>query len=407
MVVSVECTSCGVTLNIRNREILQRKMLCPQCREPLPLVLDAEEEAYVEAEINADESVEAAVVIGLGAVPTQPPADRFQKAYTPSLSLREHWWHNRNPLVLLAWLLKLLRIPLPGSPEDPAVTSLTPFLSTYRKLAPEIQTVFGPAAMVLKDEGFRSPVIYQIDDPVQNSEYHMMAVPHQSGDAVAWLQRHVWRSPLATTKPTLRCSFVSTFSDGTFLVTTNTKQDTECPPTVDLRRDVNADIKELWDTHRETLATDTRASLLQRASTRDAAKTVVEELHLARNSFHVARGVFRPLSTADQAAVHAAFTQQSSTPARTNDRHAAVMAAIEKRQNGKSSWLSAIVLLGISAAVFLGLGQARWSWKTTWILLPVLLFHEAGHYLAMKIFGYRNLKMFFIPLFGAAVTGAH
>lgn len=83
------------------------------------------------------------------------------------------------------------------------------------------------------------------------------------------------------------------------------------------------------------------------------------------------------------------------------------MAAIEKRQNGKSSWLSATVLLGISAAVFLGLGQARWSLKTTWILLPVLLFHEAGHYLAMKIFGYRNLKMFFIPLFGAAVTGAH
>ncbi len=156
-------------------------------------------------------------------------------AYTPSLSLREHWWHNRNPLVLLAWLLKLLRIPLPGSPEDPAVTSLMPFLSTYRKLAPEIQTVFGPAAMVLKDEGFRSPVIYQIDDPVQNSEYHMMAVPHQSGDAVAWLQRHVWRSPLATTKPTLRCSFVSTFSDGTFLVTTNTKQDTECPPTANRR----------------------------------------------------------------------------------------------------------------------------------------------------------------------------
>jgi peptide subunit release factor 1 (eRF1) len=69
MVVSVECTSCGVTLNIRNREILQRKMLCPQCREPLPLVLDAEEEAYVEAEINADESVEAAVVIVLGAAP--------------------------------------------------------------------------------------------------------------------------------------------------------------------------------------------------------------------------------------------------------------------------------------------------------------------------------------------------
>jgi Zn-dependent protease len=38
-------------------------------------------------------------------------------------------------------------------------------------------------------------------------------------------------------------------------------------------------------------------------------------------------------------------------------------------------------------------------------LLAVLFLHEAGHFLAMRLFGYQDTKMFFLPLFGAAVTG--
>jgi hypothetical protein len=39
------------------------------------------------------------------------------------------------------------------------------------------------------------------------------------------------------------------------------------------------------------------------------------------------------------------------------------------------------------------------------LLIGVLLFHEAGHYLGMTLFGYRDVRMFFIPFFGGAVTG--
>jgi Zn-dependent protease len=39
------------------------------------------------------------------------------------------------------------------------------------------------------------------------------------------------------------------------------------------------------------------------------------------------------------------------------------------------------------------------------LLVPILFFHELGHYLAMLLFRYRNVRMFFIPLFGAAVNG--
>lgn len=39
------------------------------------------------------------------------------------------------------------------------------------------------------------------------------------------------------------------------------------------------------------------------------------------------------------------------------------------------------------------------------ILVGVLLFHELGHFTVMKIFGYKNLKMLFLPFIGAMVSG--
>lgn len=38
-------------------------------------------------------------------------------------------------------------------------------------------------------------------------------------------------------------------------------------------------------------------------------------------------------------------------------------------------------------------------------LVIVIIIHESGHFLAMKKFGYRDLKIFFIPFFGAFVSG--
>lgn len=38
-------------------------------------------------------------------------------------------------------------------------------------------------------------------------------------------------------------------------------------------------------------------------------------------------------------------------------------------------------------------------------IVPVLILHELGHYVGMVAFGYRRVTMFFIPFFGAAVSG--
>ncbi len=39
------------------------------------------------------------------------------------------------------------------------------------------------------------------------------------------------------------------------------------------------------------------------------------------------------------------------------------------------------------------------------LILLVLIIHESGHFIAMKLFGYKHLKMMFIPLLGAYVHG--
>jgi len=86
-------------------------------------------------------------------------------------------------------------------------------------------------------------------------------------------------------------------------------------------------------------------------------------------------------------------------------RHPEIMAALERVQSRQRDWLSGATVLGISIVFFVGLGAAQWEWTFVGLLIPVLLFHESGHLIAMRAFKYRNLKMFFIPLVGAAVTG--
>jgi Zn-dependent protease len=56
---------------------------------------------------------------------------------------------------------------------------------------------------------------------------------------------------------------------------------------------------------------------------------------------------------------------------------------------------------------FAGLGALLWPWEFVVTVVPLLLFHEMGHWVAMKWFGYRNVRMFFIPFLGAAVQGSH
>jgi hypothetical protein len=58
-----------------------------------------------------------------------------------------------------------------------------------------------------------------------------------------------------------------------------------------------------------------------------------------------------------------------------------------------------------SAALFALASWKSFDPKTLALVVGVLLLHESGHYLGMRLFGYSNVRMFFIPFFGAAVAG--
>ncbi|HEY0230706.1 MAG TPA: site-2 protease family protein [Dokdonella sp.] len=60
----------------------------------------------------------------------------------------------------------------------------------------------------------------------------------------------------------------------------------------------------------------------------------------------------------------------------------------------------------MAALAFVLLGAAFWSVATALAIFLVLIVHEAGHYAAMRIAGYRNLSIRMIPLIGGVTTGS-
>ena len=83
---------------------------------------------------------------------------------------------------------------------------------------------------------------------------------------------------------------------------------------------------------------------------------------------------------------------------------AEVLAKLELPPEQKT-WVQSLLLLGVSLLVFAAAGLFNYTLPDLVILVGVLLFHESGHYAGMRIFDYQDVKMFFIPFFGAAVSG--
>lgn len=67
---------------------------------------------------------------------------------------------------------------------------------------------------------------------------------------------------------------------------------------------------------------------------------------------------------------------------------------------------SPLLLFIISLAVFLAASRLDFDGvQTIVILVAVLLLHEFGHFLAMRLLGYRDTEIFFLPFLGAAASG--
>jgi Zn-dependent protease len=84
--------------------------------------------------------------------------------------------------------------------------------------------------------------------------------------------------------------------------------------------------------------------------------------------------------------------------------YSASLAVAEAKTAGRGAAGGGLWLI-ITLVLFMLSLAGGFDWTKIAMIVVVLLIHEAGHYLGMLWFGYRDVRMFFIPFFGAAVSG--
>ncbi len=324
----------------------------------------------------------------------------FYSIDSTRVSHREYWWGARSPLVVFGWLLKWLHVRIPSSTDDPNTESTKPYV--VEALPAEVAHRFEPMAAELVGQGFLDPVYHVISDAGTATTIFWATYRHASGQHFARIHQRIWHQA----KPADRGTFVAyytAFTDGTFAGSSAGKPDLATPATVPMLRRYRAAPSALWNAHVEFVA-EKRQATVQPIQSRMELIEATEHLHILLRDFHLARGVFRVRSDAEQAST-AAVTARLQEATADGLQHPEVLAEVERLQTQRPGWGNAIVILVVSVAAFMAAGSTQRDWKFYLWLIPLLFLHESGHWLAMKIFGYRNLRMFFIPLFGAAVTG--
>jgi len=77
----------------------------------------------------------------------------------------------------------------------------------------------------------------------------------------------------------------------------------------------------------------------------------------------------------------------------------------ELRESAPKSAARNLLILIVSLALFVMVLTPGTGIIGVVVLVVVVFIHEMGHLIAMRLFGYRDIQMFFIPFFGAAVSG--
>lgn len=325
----------------------------------------------------------------------------FYEIDSRRVSHRELWWWAKSPFVLLGWMIKWLRIRVPCSSDDPNVDSTLLFVT--EDLPAEVRLKFQPLTAELEGLGYCEPVYHVIEDAGTRTTFYWATFRHASGKHFARIHHRVWQQAQKSDRG-LFPMFFTAFADGNFLVSSAGKPDMAAPKTVSMIRLQGAKTLRLRAAHETKERRTAERLMISPVETREELLAAIERHHVLVRDFHLARGVFRRRTPEEQSKAEA-FSQSVAQARALGLEHGEIMAELDKLQEQKPAWAPAIWVLVGSLVMFLLAGAANWDWKFTLWIIPVLVFHEAGHWVAMRLFNYRNLRLFFIPFFGAAVSG--
>lgn len=330
------------------------------------------------------------------------PSGAYLAAVFHRATFAELWREAENKLaVIILFILKLLRVNVPGSFFDVNVKDLSWF--EVNRLPDAFDLEAGQLVTELERAGFLrgEAVRYEISDVANKSQWLLTAMPHGNGSAVAMVTHKAEGSQ--GRRRLKGVDFITPCVDGSWRWTSTFPQRLDAPPGMSRRTLGDAEVAVAWDAHRAEKSPTARS-----VTTAEAVRETLQRHQSAVIDNLIRRGIFRERTATELA--QSALMESAATAA-TRPASAGVMVELERLQNARTSRVGVFLILLISVSVFFATGRdiagggATDAWERLGILMGVLFFHELGHFLAMKVLGYRDLKMFFIPMFGAAVTG--
>lgn len=340
-----------------------------------------------------------------------PPADSerprpvFYRVDYTRVTLSEFLRATRSLTGPIAWVLvKVFRVRIEPSTDDPAVERLADFAVPIETLPETYRQLFDPMTREFEAAGFRACLCHDIDDHLQLSGTVLVTFLHPSRPIVARIHCRVWT---LHTPPKIRLfvECITARADGSFVWSLSSRFDLKSPPNCRVIRRLNARAAVLLDLHEQALAQFGPHSRTLPAANAVQVGAIIDSLHASVRDFHLKRRVFVALTHTELAARDARRDARRKAVDR-GSKYPDVLTELDRLQRSSSSVAGAISLLLVSLAFFLVIGvQGQGSFLRLLAFVPILFFHEAGHFVAMRLSGYRNLRMFFIPGFGAAVTG--
>jgi hypothetical protein len=306
---------------------------------------------------------------------------QFYAIDSSRVTLREYWWWTKSPLVLISWILKWLHVTIPSSSDDPNVDSTLPFQT--QAFPPEIVERFRPLTAELASFGFQDPIYHVIYDPGTRTTIYWSTFLHTSGKHFARIHHRIWQQAQKADRG-LFPMFFTGFSDGTFLVSSAGKPDMAAPETVRMNRMRGAKAKVLWAAHSRLFDAMSQRKMVSQSNEQADLVQASERHHVLLRDFHLARGVFRPRTKTEQAGA-AAFSARVTEAQAGGVENPEVLAELERLQEQKPGWQTGIWVLAASLVGFIAAGAANWDWKFTLWIIPILLFHETGHWVAMRL----------------------
>src|SRR2546430_5127812 len=309
------------------------------------------------------------------------------------LTWREWWRIAPGLAAIIGWCAALLRARILDAMRLLVVRDAAALEISLEQLSEEVRRKMLSQMQPLRGLGFGEPRVMHVTDVFLNREVILAVQLHSSGKTLA---RTVYAYPLPgaiTKKTTLAVGFLTGFTDGRMLCTDAKRPKFLSSPRVLSRWKAGGAVAQ-YKAHEQHIEQGGDAVVLPSEKIWALCDAYENELI----SFGQSRGLLVPLSDAEGAKVLSCTSPDEA-------RHTAALAELVRLQTARPRSIAGVVLLVVSLVVFAGTGALRWSWEICAIIGCALFVHELGHYVAMRWFKYRDLRMFFIPLLGAAVMG--